>query len=327
MSRLCLYYRIAPERDRWVPGDRLIRPAVRRIVRGRPRPGGVDKVFANLRLGLDRLGIPYVVNLPFKELRDDDRVGVLGRGRYSLQGYDRPNPIVAGIGLMTHPGEWPTLCEDYPVARYLQHSQWTMDLYKPYFGERCAVWPVGIDTEAWKPAAIAKDLDFLLYDKVLWERPRQEAQLLQPIRDALSRRNLRFAELRYGSYTEDEYRGLLARSKAMIFLCEHESQGLAYQECLSCDVPILAWDPGWWLDPGRFQWGTPQVPATSVPYFDSRCGETFRGGEDFEQRLDSFLERLARQEYRPRDYILETLTLERRSAQFLDFFGPRAGSA
>jgi hypothetical protein len=24
MSRICLYYRAAPERDRWFPGDRLI---------------------------------------------------------------------------------------------------------------------------------------------------------------------------------------------------------------------------------------------------------------------------------------------------------------
>lgn len=321
MSRLCLYYRIAPESDRWLPGDRFIRPAVRRLVRGRRRAGGVDKVFANLCRGLDRLGVRYEVNLPFRSLREDDRVGVLGRGRYSLQGYDRANPIVAGIGLMTHPSEWPTLCQDYPVTRYLQHSEWTSNLYKPYFGDRCAVWPVGIDTEAWKPAAIAKDLDFLLYDKVLWERPRQEAELVQPIRDALSARKLKFAELRYGSYVEDEYRALIARSKAMIFLCEHESQGLAYQECLSSDVPILAWDQGWWLDPNRFQWGTPQVPATSVPYFDSRCGETFRSAAELEPRLASFLERLARQEYRPRDYILENLALERRSAEFVGFFG------
>src|SRR5689334_12938444 len=121
MNRICLYYRREPERNRWVPGDRFVRPLVRRIIRGRPRPGGIDKVFINLCLGLDRLGQHYEVNLPFEQLRDDDRVGVLGVGRYSLVGYDRPNPIVAGIGLMTHPSEWPSLLADYPVAFYLQH--------------------------------------------------------------------------------------------------------------------------------------------------------------------------------------------------------------
>lgn len=321
MSRICLYYRNEPERDRWVPGDRFVRPFVRRIVRGKPRPGGVDKVFVNLCLGLDRLGISYAVNLPFKKLRDEDRVGVLGRGRYCLQGYDRPNPIVAGIGLMTHPSEWPTLCEDYPVVRYLQHSEWANDIYKPYYGDRCAIWPVGIDTEAWKPAGATKDLDVLLYDKVMWDRSRYELELIQPIREALSRRNLQFAELRYGSYAEADFRTLLARSKAMIFLCEHESQGLAYQECLSSDVPILAWDQGRCLDPNRFQWGTPEIPATSVPYFDSRCGERFRRIEDFEPQLDLFLERLRLKDYKSRVYILENLTLEKCSGEFLGFFG------
>jgi hypothetical protein len=85
VSRICLYFRREPERDRWLPGDRFIRPIVRRIMRGKPRPGGVDKVFTNLCLGLDRLGISYEVNLPFNQLREDDRVGVLGVGRYALQ--------------------------------------------------------------------------------------------------------------------------------------------------------------------------------------------------------------------------------------------------
>jgi hypothetical protein len=103
----------------------------------------------------------------------------------------------------------------------------------------------------------------------------------------------------------------------MIFLCEHESQGLAYQECLSCDVPILAWDQGWWLDPNRFRWGTPKVPASSVPYFDARCGEKFEAFSDFDVKLDVFLGRLCREEFDPRNYILENLSLEQCSQRFL----------
>lgn len=45
-----------------------------------------------------------------------------------------------------------------------------------------------------------------------------------------------------GNYTEREYRSLLGRNRGMIFLCEHESQRLAYQEYLSCSVPVLAWE-------------------------------------------------------------------------------------
>ncbi len=318
MSRLCLYFKHEPETDRWVPGDRFIRPLIRRAVRGRRRPGGVEKVWINLRLGLDRLGVRYEVNLPFKSVRADDRVGVLGRGRHCLEGYDRPNPIVAGIGLMTHPSEWPTLCDDYPVVKYLQHSEWANRVYRPYFGERCTIWPVGIDTDRWRQLdpSVART-EILLYDKVMWNRPEAEQALVEPIREELRRRGLSFVELKYGNYRPEEFLAALRRSRAMIFLCEHESQGIGYQEALSCDVPILAWDQGWYLDPNRARWGQPEVPATSVPYWDERCGVKFASITDFPSRLDEFLELAARNVFAPRDYILENLTLEDSARRFL----------
>jgi hypothetical protein len=320
MSRICLYYRKAPEPDRWIPGDHAVRAVVRRVVRGKPRMGGVDKVFYNLRLGLDQLGVEYLVNLPFKELRKDDRVGVLGRGRYSLQGYDRANPIVAGIGLMTHPSEWPTLCEDYPVTRYLQHSQWANDVYRPYFGDRCGVWPVGIDTDSWAPApAQDKDIDLLIYDKVMWNHDIATPPLDAIIRNFALRQKLVVAKVTYGQYAEQDYRSILSRSKAMIFLCEHESQGLAYQECMASGVPVLAWDQGHYLDPHRLSRGQPEISATSVPYFDERCGERFLGTDDFGEKLSIFIDRIDASAYRPRDFVLENLTLKGCAAQFLSF--------
>jgi len=281
--------------------------------------GGIDKVFHNLCLGLDRLGVQYLVNLPFKELKSDDRVGVLGRGRYSLQDYHRPNPIVAGIALMSHPSEWPTLCQDYPVKRYLQHSSWANEIYRPYFGDRCGVWPVGIDTDAWFPAP-DKNIDLLIYDKVMWNREVVKPALSKAISDSISRRHLVVEYLAYGGYTEREYRSLVSRSRGMIFLCEHESQGLAYQECLSSGVPVLAWDQGRYLDPNRLAWGQPSVAATSVPYFDDRCGERFEGLRDFDEKLSMFMEKIDASAYSPRDFVMENLTLRRCAAQFLSFF-------
>lgn len=302
-----------------MPGDRLVRPLARRLIRGKPRLSGIDKVFHNLCLGLDCLGVDYLINLPFKELTADDRVGVLGCGRYSLQGYDRPNPIVAGIALMTHPSEWPTLCEDYPVKRYLQHSAWANDVYRWYFGDRCGIWPVGIDTDNWPPAA-DKDIDLLIYDKVRWNREMVKPPLSAVISAFASRKHLVVESVVYGNYTEREYRRLLDRSKGMIFLCEHESQGIAYQECLSCGVPVLAWDQGHCLDPNRFAWGQPNIPATSVPYFDGRCGERFAGPEDFDEKLSMFLEKIDASAYSPRDFVMENLTLRGSAKRFLSFF-------
>jgi hypothetical protein len=319
MSRICLFYRRIPEADRWLLGDRHVRPLVRRIVRGKPRAGGVDKVFANLCLGLDRLKIPYLVNPSFDKLKSDDWVGVLGRGRYSLEGYNRPNPIVAGIGLMTHPSEWPTLCEDFPVVKYLQHSEWANNVYKPYFKDKCGIWPVGIDTRFWVPGNTEKKkaFDFLIYEKLLWERDKNIRELVDPIRKRLVSRNLSFMNLTYGNYYEAEYKAALQCCRSMLFLSEHESQGIAYLECLSSDVPILAWDQGWYLDPHRTAWGQPNIPASSVPFFDRRCGIKFRNIGEFDHRLDQFLDLKASQSFAPREYIVEHLSLEKCSANFL----------
>jgi hypothetical protein len=319
MSRLCLYYVPEPEADRWIPGDRHWRPLVRRLVRGRPRPSGIDKVFLNLRAGLDRIGVEYVVNRPFARLGASDMVGVLGRGRGSLAGYRAPNPIVAGVALMTHPSEWPTLCEEYPVVRYLQHSEWAAAVYRPYFGARCTVWPVGVDTDAWAPSAdAAKQTDFLIYEKFLWDVEAKRQSIVAPIRTALARRGLTSELLRYGTYEPADYAGALGRSRAMIFLSEHESQGIAYQECLASGLPILAWDQGACLDPNRFAWGQPHIPATSVPYWDERCGVRFEHVHEFEPRLDEVLEARRAGRFAPREFVLVRLTLERCAAHYME---------
>lgn len=316
MRRVCLYFRRAPERDRWIAGDRFVRPMVRRVVRGKPRAGGPAKVFTNLCLGLDRLGVRYEVNPPFERLGDDDLVGVIGLGRDALHGYRRSNPIVAGPCLMTHPSQWPDLCDRYPVLRYLQHSAWANAVYQPYYGDRCEIWPVGIDTQAWSPDhPREKQFDFLIYDKIRWRRDELVPDLLELIRAELTRRKLSFIEIRYGHYDEPQYRQALRQSRAMVFLCEHESQGLACQECLASGVPVLAWDQGRCLDPNRFGWGDPDMPATSVPYFDDRCGLRFRGIDEFSAKLTEFVD--GQSAMAPRDYILENLTLEKCAGRYL----------
>jgi hypothetical protein len=318
MSNVCLYFLRQPERDRWIFGDRFVRPVIRRAIRGRPPASGVDKVFTNLCVGLDRIGAKYTVNRPFREIRDEDRVGFMGRGPWALGGYNRQNPLVAGPYLMTHPIEWPTLCDEYPVSRYLQHCSWATDIYKPYFGDRCINWAHGVDTNDWKPSTMEKDIDVLIYDKVRWEREHFEPNLIQPVRESLQQRGLRIAEIRYGFYKEEDYRGLLSRARSMIFLVEHESQGSACQECLSCDVPIFAWEQGWYLDPNQSKWGQSKTPASSVPYFDKRCGMKFNDITEFKTLVDAFFTSVNNGNFSPREYVLEHLTIERCAQRYYE---------
>lgn len=305
-----------------------MRPIIRRAVRGKPRPSGIDRVFLNLVRGLDRIGLEYTVNIPFSRLCADDRVGVLGRGRNVLRGYDRENPIVAAIALMTHPSEWPTLCDDYPVVTYLSHSEWVNEIYRPYFADRCRLWPVGIDTTDWAPdLTVTKTTDVLIYNKIRKGGEFDHSDVIAAVRDTIARRGLSSQEIVYGEYSSEEFNAALQRARCMVFLSAHESQGIAYQEAMATGVPIVAWDPGWSEDPERFAWGAPRIPTASVPFFDERCGTRFTHASEFPHAFDLLQHRMSEGSLDPRGYILEHLTIEHCSQLFVDHLDESRTSA
>ena len=92
----------------------------------------------------------------------------------------------------------------------------------------------------------------------------------------------------------------------MIFLCEHETQGIAYQQALSCGVPILAWDAGGaWQDPAYFPDKVRFAPVSSVPYWDERCGRRFSETFSFPGAWAVFWSDVNSSRFDPRAYILE----------------------
>jgi glycosyltransferase involved in cell wall biosynthesis len=316
LNKIHLYFRIPPQKDRFFPGDRYLLAIARKFFR-KTKTSGVKKVFDNLCKGFDELGINYDINLPFNKIKTNEPVIVLGAGRYALEGYNQPNPVIAGIGLMTHPSEWPSLFTDYPVAKYLQHSEWANNVYTPYYQlTNCRLWPAGIDTNKWQPG-LNKKYDILVYNKIRWDKLSKDIELRIPILLKLNELNISYKEITYGQYTEDEYHKLLQTCNAMIFLCEHESQGFACLEALSMNIPVFAWDQGFCLDLNRFKWNHPVIPATSIPFFDERCGMSFKNFEDFENNISSFWQLVNKVDFKPRAYILENLTLKKSAEKML----------
>lgn len=315
---LNLFY-AEPDPDRWIPGDRFVRRVVRRVVRGRPRLGGQRRLFINLRAGLDRLGVPYRVNDFRHALRNPQEVACIVGKPFLLDRIAWRNPILFGAAVFSHPCDDPALLRRLRVERILVPGEWMRQMFAPYYGDRVCAWPAGIDTDAWTPApASAKEVDLLVYSKPLWNAERFEVETLGPALESARRRGLRTAVLRYGSYREEEYGDLLRRSRAMLFLCPHETQGIAYQQALACGVPLLAWNPGGvWPDPSYYPHKVQFGPVTSVPYWDDRCGRTFAGMVDLGPALDRFWEGVVAGDFRPRDFILDNLTLESSARAYL----------
>ena len=119
--------------------------------------------------------------------------------------------------------------------------------------------------------------------------------------------NIEYTVFSYNSkYHEIDYINFLHESKFGIWIGTHESQGFALQEALSCNVPLLVWN----VRSMNQEYGCnyTDVPATTIPYWDERCGEYFYDSNNFEHIFNKFIFNI--EKYRPREYILENLSME-----------------
>jgi len=302
------------DRDTFFKNDRRLRRVVRRVYQrvrqGKPKVTGFEVWFQLLKKGLERAGQRVHVNA-FRLARKNPEfpVGLCGYP-HILSDWPLPNPAVVGPGMIDHPKVAPDLMKDPRFRLYVTPCDWYYDMFEPVYGaERCVRWYAGIDLDEWPDlGAQPKDIDVLIYDKIRWQREVHEPGLLALIDETLKKKGLSSATVRYGRYNHAGYRALLARSKSMIFLCEHETQGMAYQEAMASNLPIVAWDPGTWVDPQAKKYDSNPIPACSVPYFDESCGERFAGAEAFASAFGRFWER--REGYAPRAFVRDRLSLE-----------------
>jgi glycosyltransferase involved in cell wall biosynthesis len=310
-----------PDPDRWIRFDRYPRRLVRRLVRGPQRPGSIMMIATGLIAGLKKLNVPYRFN-DYKYIRKHPQevACIIGKP-HLLEKYRWPNPILFGAGIFSHPVACPDLLQQYPnIKKILVPGPWVREMFTPFYGEdKVIAWPVGIDTDRWMPAEGPKPVDVLVYSKFLWNKEENTKAILAPILEELSRLNLSYLVITYGSYTHQYLKECLDKSKAAIFLCEHESQGMAYQQMLASGVPLLAWDrESYWIDPAFYPHKVVFKSASSVPYWDERCGMKFKDLEEFKDRLPAFIGNVMQGSYAPRQFVLENLTLERSALAYMD---------
>jgi len=195
---------------------------------------------------------------------------------------------------------------------YIQPSQWVVDAWKTYRvadnlvcnNLNIETLPFGVDTEKFKNSndiARTNKTDVFLYIK---SRHNYDTTVITRF---LQKRNINFKIFSYRQkYSEDDYIEYLKHSKYGIWLGIHESQGFALEEALSCDVPLFVWSVVSMNQEADYTY--PNIPATTIPYWDQRCGEYFHSETELEEKFDLFLSRL--DTYKPREYVVENLSFE-----------------
>jgi hypothetical protein len=196
---------------------------------------------------------------------------------------------------------------------YNNLSQWVLYLWKRYDITQemnLITLPFGVDTELFHPNQLFTKEKVFVYFK---QRDPQELQFLIFF---LQSQKIDFHLFHYTQrYDEQEYIRYLKESKYGIWLGRHESQGFALEEALSCNVPLFVWD----VTSLNQEYGVsyPDVPATAIPYWDSRCGEVFYHYNEISEKFTLFLQNL--EAYQPREFIVENLSMEACEKKWIDF--------
>lgn len=280
---------------------------------------GPGKVVRNLIAGLEKIGYPYVVNQSLdscKRLYIHDDVEAL---RDTEKVSDNIKVIV-GPNLYIWPRHVPTNI-DLSRFVYIHPSKWAMDSWKHFGYNRSEIdfWPAGIDTDSFNSSSVEERKTVLIYIK-----HRSEDDLEYCIK-RLQQNNIEYRIIRYGAYTETEYRDFLKQTRYIIWIGTSESQGIGLLEALASDIPVLVWDienfghaenvknSGYYLKDEKKYTG-----CTTAPYFDNSCGVIMKD----KSMLDFYIQEMEQcyQQFTPRMYILENLNLQKQAREFVELY-------
>jgi hypothetical protein len=171
-------------------------------------------------------------------------------------------------------------------AIYIQPSEWVVKLWKENpICNNIKIMPLsfGVDTEKFNCINnIQERTKVFVYFK------RRKHTELNYLLNFLQTKNIEIRLFDYVShYSEKDYINYLQNSNYGIWLDAHESQGFALEEALSCNVPLLVWN----ITSLNQEQGSnyPNSPATTIPYWDERCGEYFYNMNEFDDKFNLFL--------------------------------------
>jgi hypothetical protein len=319
MQKIVNLFYEEPDPDRWIKYDRYPRRIIRRIFRGSPIPGGQQTISINLIEGFKRLGVKFRFNdYKFINSNSSELACVIGKP-HVLEKINKNVPVVYGAAIFSHPSVDVNFLVKYPnIKLILLPGNWMKTMFEPFFPGKVAVWPVGIDTSQWFIPRKTDDY-VLIYYKIRWDNFKIDHDIFFPILNFLEDRGIKFIVIKYGKYQPETLFNMLTKCKAAIFLCEHETQGIAYQQILSTETPIFAWDRGGvWTDPSFY----PEIhfgPVSSVPYWSNMCGEKFSDFKSFKMNWEVFDRNVNLGMYTPRNYILNNLSLEICTNKYIEY--------
>ena len=257
---------------------------------------GPHKVVDNLIKSLDQEKIDYAIN---EEKYEHNFLVQYDATAHEKHSKIEQDTTIIGPQVWMFDGYGQFLIENQNYyKKIIAPSDWVKNKFITKFNlpeDKLAVWPVGIE-----------EFDNIRepnYDCLIYFKRRDQSEL-DAVKKFLVSNGLSYRMVEYGTYGEDGFKQLVNSAKFCFLINGTESQGIAVQEIMSMGVPIIAWDIKEWLDQGEAY----RVPATSIPYWDERCGEVFFNIDDLEVTFSKFYATL--DQYDPKAFIKDNLSFK-----------------
>ena len=265
---------------------------------------GPHKVVDNLIKSLDQEKIDYAIN---EEKYEHNFLVQYDATAHEKHSKIEQDTTIIGPQVWLFDGYGQFLIENQNYyKKIIAPSEWVKNKFITKFNlpeDKLAVWPVGIEE--------FNNIREPNYDCLIYFKRRDQSEL-DAVKKFLVNNGLSYRMVEYGTYGEDGFKQLVNSAKFCFLINGTESQGIAVQEIMSMGVPIIAWDIKEWLDQGEAY----RVPATSIPYWDERCGEKFFTVDKMGETFDNFYARI--NDYNPKDYVKENLSFESSVKTLLD---------
>jgi hypothetical protein len=201
-----------------------------------------------------------------------------------------------------------------PNVTYIQPSQWVVDLFKPHL-KTIDVRPFAFSVDVDKFKNESRTNPLQTKKVMLYFKDRKTAEL-QTVKQFLESKGYTVYVIGYqNKYKEENFIAMLQDVDFVFFLGCHESQGFAFQEILSMNVPILCWGV---THLSQQEGGNrPHIPGQTWTYWDETCGKIFTREEELESTYDEFTTAYAQGKYQPRKFIVRELSPEACRDRFL----------
>jgi hypothetical protein len=210
--------------------------------------------------------------------------------------------LLAGPNLVEFPSDRRELITATEIDVYLTTDKSTRDLYIedcPELSGRCQPWPAGVDTDYWRPALSRADRPNIL----VYQKPDSGPVEPQGIITKLTQLGYHVEIIRYGCYTHEQYLQALQHAQVMVGLSRSESQGIAWAEAWSADVPTLIVRNDVTTHRGK------TYRSSTAPYLSSQTGMFFNDLLELETVLNNW--EMNQDTFKPREWVVNNLSDER----------------